>query len=300
MLVFAKALPRIRARVEADLKRRGLPRERVLAAIVRLMEMTLVRVGNTEYAKANKSFGLTTLRNRHVAIEGGRIDIDFRGKSGIQHHTRDQRPRLARIVKRLPDLPGQELFQYLDDDGERHAVDSDDVNDYLREITGEEITAKDFRTWAATNLAALALREFEQFDSEAAAKKNDRATPSRRSRSMLGNTPAICRKCYIHPGDSRRLSRRFAERLAQGAGRGATLRQSRRHEARGGRRHRLPAQPSCGGRGRCSSTGSATFSLTLPLPSDSTLLVAMSRWPSVIQVSPLRPTPVIVMPKTSA
>ena len=167
LLVFAKALPLIRARVEEDLKRRGLPRERVLAAIVRLMELTFFRVGNVEYAKANKSFGLTTLRDRHVAIEGGKIHISFRGKSGKQHETDINDRRLARIVKDCRDLPGYELFQYIDDDGERRTVDSDDVNNYLREITGEDITAKDFRTWAATHLAAQALHEFEQFDSEA-------------------------------------------------------------------------------------------------------------------------------------
>ena len=154
-----------------DLKRRGLPRERVLAAIVRLMELTFFRVGNVEYAKTNKSFGLTTLRDRHVAIEGGKIHISFRGKSGKQHETDINDRRLARIVKDCRDLPGYELFQYIDDDGERRTVDSDDVNNYLREITGEDITAKDFRTWAATHLAAQALHEFEQFDSEAKRKK---------------------------------------------------------------------------------------------------------------------------------
>jgi DNA topoisomerase I len=198
LLVFAKALPLIRSRVEADLKRRGLPRERVLAAIVRLMELTFFRVGNVEYAKANKSFGLTTLRDRHVAIEGGKIHISFRGKSGKQHETDINDRRLARIVKDCRDLPGYELFQYLDDDGERRTVDSDDVNNYLREITGEDITAKDFRTWAATHLAAQALREFEQFDSEAKRKKAI-VDAVKKVASHLGNTPAICRRSYIHP-----------------------------------------------------------------------------------------------------
>jgi DNA topoisomerase I len=198
LLVFAKALPLIRARVAEDLKRRGLPRERVLAAIVRLMETTLFRVGNTEYAKANKSFGLTTLRDRHVAIEGGHIRISFRGKSGKQHGTDINDRRLAGIVKDCRDLPGYELFQYLDEDGERRSVGSADVNDYLREVTGEDITAKDFRTWAATQLAAQALREFENFDSEARRKKAI-VDAVKKVASHLGNTPAICRRSYIHP-----------------------------------------------------------------------------------------------------
>jgi DNA topoisomerase-1 len=198
LLIFAKALPRIRARVEEDLKRRGLPRERVLAAIVRLMELTFFRVGNTEYAKANKSFGLTTLRDRHVDIEGGRIHISFRGKSGKQHETDINDRRLARIVKDCRDVPGYELFQYIDDDGERRTIDSADVNEYLREITGEDITAKDFRTWAATHLAAQALREFENFDGEAKRKKAI-VDAVKKVASHLGNTPAICRRSYIHP-----------------------------------------------------------------------------------------------------
>jgi DNA topoisomerase-1 len=198
LLVFAKALPLIRARVDADLQRRGLTRERVLAAIVRLMELTFFRVGNTEYARANKSFGLTTLRDRHVAIEGGKIHISFRGKSGKPHESDINDRRLARIVKGCRDLPGYELFQYVDDNGERRAVDSADVNDYLREITGQEITAKDFRTWAATHLAAQALREFEQFDTEAKRKKAI-VDAVKKVASHLGNTPAICRRCYIHP-----------------------------------------------------------------------------------------------------
>jgi DNA topoisomerase-1 len=171
----------------------------VLAAIVRLLETTLMRVGNEEYAKANRSFGLTTLRNRHVKVKGSsRIRFDFRGKSGTEHHIDLQNRRLARIVRRCQDLPGQELFQYLDEHGEPHAVDSGDVNDYLQAITGEEITAKDFRTWAATSLAALALRELEAFDSQAKAKKNIIQAVEAVAK-MLGNTPAICRKCYIHP-----------------------------------------------------------------------------------------------------
>lgn len=198
MLVFGRVLPRIRAQVETDLALPGTPRRKVLAAIVRLLEKTLVRIGNEEYAQANKSFGLTTLRNRHVKVEGSRVAFDFRAKHGIPRHIELQDRRLAAIVKRCRDLPGQELFQYLDEDGERHGIGSEDVNDYLREVSGEEITAKDFRTWAGTNLAALALRELEQFDSDAKAKKNVVRAVEAVSK-LLGNTPAICRKCYIHP-----------------------------------------------------------------------------------------------------
>jgi DNA topoisomerase I len=179
---------------DGQLRRRGLPRERVLAAVVRLMETTLFRIGNTEYAKANKSYGLTTLRDRHVEIEGSRIHLSFRGKHGIRHETDIKGRRLARIVKDCRDLPGYELFQYVDEEGHRHTIDSADVNDYLREISGEEITAKDFRTWAATNLAALALQESELFDTEA---KRKRAVE--KVAKHLGNTPTICRRCYIHP-----------------------------------------------------------------------------------------------------
>jgi DNA topoisomerase-1 len=198
LLVFTRVLPQLRARVEEDLKRPGLQRERVLAAIVRLMELTFFRVGNSEYAKSNKSFGLTTLRDRHVAIEGSRIHIGFRGKSGKHHETDINDRRLARIVKGCRDLPGYELFQYVDDDGERHTVGSAEVNEYLREITGEEITAKDFRTWAGTQLAAEALREFEAFDSEAE-RKRAIVRAVEKVAKHLGNTPTICRRCYIHP-----------------------------------------------------------------------------------------------------
>jgi DNA topoisomerase I len=184
--------------VTADLARRGLPRERVLAAIVRLMELTLFRIGNAEYAKANKSFGLTTLRDRHIAIAGERIHISFRGKSGKVHQSDINDRRLARIIKGCRDLPGYELFQYLDDGGERHRVDSADVNAYLREITGEDITAKDFRTWAATHLAAQALREYRHFDSEIRRRKAI-VDAVKAVASHLGNTPAICRRSYIHP-----------------------------------------------------------------------------------------------------
>jgi DNA topoisomerase-1 len=199
MLLFGKVLPKIRAQVTTDMARRGMPREKVLAAIVRLLETTLMRVGNEEYARTNNSHGLTTLRNRHVRVEGAsRIRFDFRGKHGAEHHIDLQDRRLAAIVRRCQELPGQDLFQYLDEDDAPHAIGSEDVNDYLRGITGEEITAKDFRTWAATNLAALALRELASFDSEAKAKRNVVEAVEAVAK-LLGNTPAICRKCYIHP-----------------------------------------------------------------------------------------------------
>ena len=198
LLDFAGLLPKLRAQVERDLKRPGLPRERVLAAIVRLMELTLFRIGNTEYAKQNKSFGLTTLRDRHVAIDGSRIHISFRGKSGKRNETDINDRRLARIIKGCRELPGYELFQYLDDDGERHTVGSDDVNEYLREATGQDITAKDFRTWAGTHLAAAALREFEAFDTDAERKKAAVCAVEKVAK-QLGNTPSVCRRCYIHP-----------------------------------------------------------------------------------------------------
>jgi DNA topoisomerase-1 len=198
MLVFGAKLPVIRAQVERDIARKGLPREKILAVLVRLLERTLMRIGNEEYARNNKSFGLTTLRQRHAKVKGGVLTFDFRAKHGIVWHTEVKDRRLANIVQRLQDIRGQDLFKYVDDDGNEHGVGSDDVNAYLRDITGEDITAKDFRTWAATNLAALALQQFEAFDSEAKAKKNVlRAIEA--VAKMLGNTPSICRKCYIHP-----------------------------------------------------------------------------------------------------
>ncbi|RZI44646.1 DNA topoisomerase IB [Herbaspirillum sp. HC18] len=198
MIRFGKALPLIRKRVDEALRLPGLPREKVLATIVYLLEATMMRIGNEEYARTNKSFGLTTLRDRHVRIDGSEVEFRFRGKSGVQHAIKVDDPRLARIIRRSRDLPGQELFQYADDDGQQRAVDSSEVNDYLRDITGEDYTAKDFRTWSGTVLAAMALQEYERFDSEAQAKKNVvRAIESVAER--LGNTPSICRKCYVHP-----------------------------------------------------------------------------------------------------
>jgi DNA topoisomerase-1 len=198
MVMFSRALPRIRARVEVDLRRHGLPRERVLAAIVRLMELTLFRIGNSEYSKANHSFGLTTLRNRHAVVEGTEIRLSFRGKSGVHHEGSIADRRLARIVKNCRDLPGYELFQYLDDAGNRHSIDSADVNEYLREISGEEITAKDFRTWAGTYLAAAALQQLAALDADAP-RKSTLVRAVEQVAKHLGNTAAVCRKCYIHP-----------------------------------------------------------------------------------------------------
>lgn len=198
MLAFARALPKIRKRVDRDLRPPGLPRNKVLATVVRLLEVSLIRVGNEEYAKENNSFGLTTMKNRHVDISGSTIRFHFRGKSGKMHEVDIRDPRLARIVRDCQALPGQELFQYVDENGERQNVKSGDVNNYLREITGEYFTAKDFRTWAGTVLAAIALKEFEKFDSQAQAKKN-LVQAIERVAERLGNTPAVCRKCYIHP-----------------------------------------------------------------------------------------------------
>ncbi|MDQ9171952.1 DNA topoisomerase IB [Oxalobacteraceae bacterium R-40] len=198
MISFGQALPAIRRQVDEHLSLPGLPREKVLATIVYLLQVTMMRIGNEEYARTNKSFGLTTLKNRHVRIDGSAVEFQFRGKSGVNHKVKVSDPRLARIIKRTRDLPGQDLFQYLDDEGNVHTIGSADVNDYLRAVTGEDYTAKDFRTWAGTVLAALALQEFEKFDSEAQAKKNIVRAIENVAR-RLGNTPAICRKCYVHP-----------------------------------------------------------------------------------------------------
>ena len=198
MVAFAKALSKIRKRIARDLASPGLPREKVLAAVVRLLEVSLIRVGNDEYARDNDSFGLTTMKDRHVDVNGANLRFSFRGKGAKRHTVDIQDRRLAKIVKSCQELPGQELFQYLDEAGKMQDVRSSDVNDYLREISGQNFTAKDFRTWAGTVLAAMALGEFEKFDSQSQAKKNLlRAIESVAKR--LGNTPTICRKCYIHP-----------------------------------------------------------------------------------------------------
>jgi DNA topoisomerase I len=198
MLSFARALPDIRQRVDTALRLPGLPREKMLATVVCLLEATMMRIGNEEYARENHSFGLTTLCDRHVRIDGSEVQFQFRGKSGVRHAVRIHDRRLARIIRQSRDLPGQELFQYLDDNGRQQSVGSADVNDYLREISGEDYTAKDFRTWSGTVLAALALQQSGPFDSQAQAKANILQAIETVA-NKLGNTPAICRKCYVHP-----------------------------------------------------------------------------------------------------
>jgi len=198
MVIFGAALPKIRKRVEADLGLSGLPKDKVLATIVSIMERTFIRVGNEEYARDNQSYGLTTIRNRHVDVKGAKVRFKFRGKSGVQHAVDLADRRLARIVQRVQELPGQELFGYIDDGGEVRDVKSQDVNDYLRAITGEDFTAKDFRTWAGTVLAAVALNVHESFETKKEAKQNIKNAIAAVSK-ILGNTPAVCRKCYVHP-----------------------------------------------------------------------------------------------------
>ncbi len=198
MMAFAKALPGIRKRVARDLRQAGMPRDKVLATVVALLESTLIRVGNDEYARQNGSYGLTTMRNRHAKVAGAKIEFSFKGKSGKRHEISVKDPQLARIIRKCQDMPGQELFVYEDETGQPRDVTSQDVNAYLREIAGEEFTAKDFRTWAGTVLAAIALREFEKFTHQKEAKKNV-VTAIESVAQMLGNTPAVCRKCYVHP-----------------------------------------------------------------------------------------------------
>ena len=198
LIDFARVLPRVRARCDADLATTGLSREKVLAAVVRLLETTLIRVGNDEYARLNRSFGLTTLKNRHATVTGTRVRFRFRGKSGRQHEVGIRDRRLAAVVRRCQDLPGQELFQWVDDDGESHDVASDDVNDYLREISGIDITAKDFRTWAGTVLAYRALRALAPGTDDRSSRKNV-VEAVRFTSDRLGNTPAVARRSYVHP-----------------------------------------------------------------------------------------------------
>jgi DNA topoisomerase-1 len=195
---FADTLPAIRETVREHMGRRGLPREKVLATVVHLLETTLIRVGNDDYARQNGSYGLTTLENRHAAIDGNEVRFRFTGKGGKQWSLRVRDRRVAKIIRSCQELPGQELLQYIDEEGSPQDVTSSDVNAYLREITGKDITAKDFRTWAGTVLAAMALNEMKSFDSAAQAKRNVRAAIERVS-TRLGNTPTICRKCYVHP-----------------------------------------------------------------------------------------------------
>ena len=198
LIAFARVLPRIRRRASKDLARPGLTREKVLAAVVGLLEATLIRVGNEEYARLNKSFGLTTLRSRHARVSGDSIRFRFRGKSGRQHEVGLRDRRLARVVRRCQDLPGQELFQYVGPDGEAHEIDSDDVNDYLREISGSDVTAKDFRTWAGTVLAYRALRALAPGTDDRDVRHNV-VEAVRLTAGRLGNTPAVARRSYVHP-----------------------------------------------------------------------------------------------------
>jgi DNA topoisomerase-1 len=198
MIAFGRALPRIRRSVARDLGRRRLDRRKVLAAMVRLLETTLVRIGNEEYAKQNHSFGLSTMRDRHVKIARGTIHFEFRGKSGRDHAIDLHDARLAAIVRQTQELPGQDLFQYLDANNEPQKIGSADVNGYLREIAGNEFSAKDFRTWAGTVLAAVALRSCERSTTKTQTKENV-VTAIKQVALRLGNTPAVCRKCYIHP-----------------------------------------------------------------------------------------------------
>ena len=195
---FARALPKIRRRVAQDIRLPGLLRQKVLATVVRLLERTFIRIGNEEYARDNKSFGLTTIKNRHVKVKGDHLCFSFRGKSGRQHEVAITDRRIAKIVSKCQDLPGQDLFQYVSDEGEVRNVTSQDVNDYLREITNENFSAKDFRTWAGTVLAAIALNAQSEFETKKQAKANLKTAICAVAR-LLGNTPAVCRKCYVHP-----------------------------------------------------------------------------------------------------
>jgi DNA topoisomerase I len=198
MIAFSGILPMIRERVEHDISQPELARDKVLATVVWLLERTLIRVGNDEYARDNKSFGLTTLRRRHVAVSGDKLRFEFRGKSGIQHTVAVTDRRIARIVQRCQELPGQELFQFLDAEGRRQSIDADDINQYLRRATGRQITAKDFRTWAGTMLAATSLRELGPASTDKEAKANIVKVIDQVAKK-LGNTRAVCRKYYVHP-----------------------------------------------------------------------------------------------------
>src|SRR5579872_3716548 len=198
MMAFAQALPKIRKRVEADLALPELPREKVLATIVQLLETTAIRVGNDEYAKDNNSFGLTTLRNKHAKVDGSTVRFSFKGKSGVRHALDLRDRRLARIIRQCQDLPGQQLFEYIDDDGETRSVDSSDVNDYIRAISGEEFSAKDFRTWVGTVSCAMLLAQ--EHEAQTQTERKAYVTGAIKDvAKRLGNTPTVCRKCYVHP-----------------------------------------------------------------------------------------------------
>ena len=216
---FGHALPRLRKQVEADLSRRGMPREKVLAAVVRLLEVTLIRVGNDEYAKTNKSFGLTTMQKRHVTVSGAGAVFEFKGKSGKTHKTGFQDRRLVRIVKACQELRGQRLFKYRDEAGELRPVESADINDYLRAATGQDFTAKDFRTWAGTVSAARALAMQPPPSSETEAKRSV-ATCIKAVSGLLGNTPAVCRAAYVHPAVLEAFTKAEIDFKATGSPRG--------------------------------------------------------------------------------
>ncbi len=198
MLEFSELLPGIREQLERDLKLTGLSRPKILATVVWLLERTFIRVGNDEYARDNRSYGLTTMRRRHLTVSGSRMDFEFRGKSGVKHALSVTDRRIARIIQHCQSLPGEELFQYLDEEGKRQSVDSGDINEYLRQLSGREVTAKDFRTWAGTMLAASALRRLGPAPTEKQAKANIIAAVDEVA-SRLGNTRAVCRKYYVHP-----------------------------------------------------------------------------------------------------
>ncbi len=198
IVIFAEALPKIRKRVRKDLALPGLPRDKILATVVQLLERTFIRVGNEEYARENKSFGLTTMQDRHVDVTGSKMRFHFRGKSGRMHEVEMTDKRIAKTISKLQDLPGQDLFQYVDENDQVRDLTSQDVNDYLREITGEDFTAKDFRTWAGTVLSGIALNAIGAFETKKEAKANIKDAIGAVAK-ILGNTPAICRKCYVHP-----------------------------------------------------------------------------------------------------
>jgi DNA topoisomerase-1 len=257
ILAFGEALPLIRKQVEHDLALPGLTRAKVLATVVQLLETTLIRVGNEEYVRTNRSFGLTTLHDRHVDIAGATLRFHFRGKSGKEHAVEINDRRVALIVKRCQEIPGQELFQYRDDEGQRRAIDSADVNDYLRQVTGQDFTSKDFRTWNGTVLALQALQACGARESAAQAKKAV-AEAIKAVAAQLGNTPAICRKCYVHPavieayleGSLLDMLQRLGEPDPAGSVQGLSVEEGRvlaflrQALAPGGQRARDPASPA--------------------------------------------------------
>ena len=222
MVPFARALPRIRRTTGRHLRKEGLPREKVLAAVVRLLERSLIRIGNDQYAAENESYGLASMRDKHVAFDGGSVQFSFRGKGGKQVEVEVDDPRLAKVVKQARDVPGYDLFQYLDDDGGRHTISSGDVNRYLHEITGEQFTAKDFRTWGGTVHAVVELRAGEKLDADLAPDKRAKRAVERVA-ERLGNTPSICRECYIYPAVIDRYVEGDLERALAGRGNGTAV-----------------------------------------------------------------------------